>query len=66
MFPTPDMNPIAVERMRRDRLAADIAFVERKAGPAEPGARIWVKRMAARLLRIASRRPGRAGSRPLP
>jgi hypothetical protein len=30
MFPTHDMNPIAVEHMRRERLDADIAFVDRQ------------------------------------
>jgi len=29
MFPTHDMNPIAIEHFRRELLTADIAFVDR-------------------------------------
>lgn len=31
MFPTHDMNPIAIDHMQRERLAADTAFVDKHA-----------------------------------
>jgi len=37
MFPTYDTNPIAIDHMRRVRLAADTAFVDRHASSASPG-----------------------------
>lgn len=37
MFPTHDMNPIAIDHMQRERLAADTAFVDKQAAVARSG-----------------------------
>lgn len=37
MFPTHDMNPIAIDHMQRERLAADTAFVDKQAAAVKSG-----------------------------
>lgn len=48
MFPTRDMNPIAIDHMQRERLAADTAFVDKRAGAARSG---LFGRMLSRIVR---------------
>lgn len=50
MFPTHDMNPIAIDHMRRERLAADTAFVDKQAAAARSG---LFGRMICRIIQYA-------------
>lgn len=55
MFPTYDMNPIAIEHMQREKLRADIAFVDQHAelirsegGKWWPQVILWLRQLAMR------------------
>lgn len=56
MFPTHDMNHLAIDRMLRDRLEVNIQYVDREAARADSVTKYLLSRVFRFIPRLGSRR----------